>query len=268
MLGLLPIIFLMLASLSLKFALVPQTFVQARFGSIELDRWIAVSVVLFVLVALATFIFSCVMKRPNDFLQAFAKTSTFLLIGLIGFGLTLVPLISWLVTAYNDPPADDTSTLLHVVRWLVIGQASVLPAMLYFLFYRQKVITLRTGFLRDTVRLNPNIYTIDDAEAQYGPRADDVYGALNSPQSVLGTHLPIIISTLLIAIGWTISLPISATPISATDAASAALAIFLPVKHPIVFGFLGAYFFSLNMIFRRYVRWILAPKPIIISPYA
>jgi hypothetical protein len=64
---------------------------------------------------------------------------------------------------------------MHILQWFFMGVASVLPAIMYFLFYRQKVRSLRESFLRNIVRLNPNIYTLGDAETQYGSRVDDVY---------------------------------------------------------------------------------------------
>jgi hypothetical protein len=186
------------------------------------------------------------------------KSITFLLAFAIGFGLTAIPLLIWL-GGYADRDIDQAATMqifLQVLQWLFIGIASVLPAMMYFLFYRQKVHTLRETFLRDVVRLNPNIYTIDDAEALYGERVNDVYGATDSTRTLLNTHLPILVSTLLIALGWILV----AHPAETLGANPSDLPLFRPEARAISFGFLGAYFFLLNMIFRRYVRSDLGPK--------
>lgn len=186
------------------------------------------------------------------------KSITFVLTFTIGFGLTAIPLLIWL-GRYADSEIDQAATMrifLQVLQWLFIGVASVLPAMMYFLFYRQKVRTLRANFLRDVVRLNPNIYTIDDAEALYGERVNDVYGATDSPRTLLNTHLPILVSTLLITLGWILV----AHPAETLGASPSDLPLFRPEARAISFGFLGAYFFLLNMIFRRYVRSDLGPK--------
>jgi hypothetical protein len=82
----------------------------------------------------------------------------------------------WSRLAWPNP----SDVFMHFLQWYFMGLASVLPAMMYFLFYRQKVRSLRESFLRNIVRLNPNIYTIGDAEAQYSVRVDDVYGADDS----------------------------------------------------------------------------------------
>jgi hypothetical protein len=70
---------------------------------------------------------------------------------------------------------------------------------------------------------------------------------------VIGTRLPILINTVLIALGWVIAL----TPIETPGTVQT---LFRPQETAIGFGFLGAYFFALNMIFRRYVRSDLGPK--------
>jgi hypothetical protein len=202
----------------------------------------------------ATILLSAALRRLNDLLQAVVKSCTFALTILIGFGLTAIPLALWLVASRaGGQKPNPSDVFMHFLQWYFMGLASVLPAIMYFLFYRQKVRSLRESFLRNIVRLNPNIYTISDAEAQYGARVDDVYGADDSPRSVIGTHLPILISTVLIALGWVIAL----TPIETADAVQT---LFRPQATAISFGFLGAYFFALNMIFRRYVRSDLGPK--------
>src|SRR5262245_18491158 len=62
---------------------------------------------------------------------------------------------------FEPPPhASFTDVFMHILQWYFMGLVSVLPAIMYFLFYRQKVRSLRESFLRNIVRLNPNIYTI------------------------------------------------------------------------------------------------------------
>jgi len=61
------------------------------------------------------------------------------------------------------------------------------------------------------------------------------------------------LSTILIALGWLITLPPAQAPLTLTNADSWARA-FEPTATPVTLAFLGAYFFSLQMLFRRYVR--------------
>jgi hypothetical protein len=74
------------------------------------------------------------------------------------------------------------------------------------------------------------------------------------------TRLPIVLATVLMALGWLIALPpwqilTSVTPGSGAPVSYPVwLEAFNPEKTPIHFAFLGAYFFSIQMLFRRYVR--------------
>ncbi len=72
------------------------------------------------------------------------------------------------------------------------------------------------------------------------------------------TTVPVIMATVLIALGWLITLPPwqGALPSSGDASAQALnwLRIFTPEQTPVHFAFIGAYFFALQMLFRRYVR--------------
>jgi hypothetical protein len=71
------------------------------------------------------------------------------------------------------------------------------------------------------------------------------------------TKLPVVVSTLLIALGWLVTLPLQPPSTGGKDWMSA-----LTLDHPtpLHFAFLGAYFFSLQMLFRRYVLRDLRPS--------
>src|SRR5262249_59246845 len=66
------------------------------------------------------------------------------------------------------------------------------------------------------------------------------------------TTIPVMLSTILIALGWLVTLPPAQVPQRVTDASSWAHVI-EPTATPVTLAFLGAYFFSLQMLFRRYV---------------
>gem|GEM_PF-516220 len=78
------------------------------------------------------------------------------------------------------------------------------------------------------------------------------------------TTVPVILATVLFALGWLITLPPWQGTVPHQDAAlpvlNAALpaldwlGTFKPEQTPVHFAFIGAYFFSLQMLFRRYVR--------------
>ncbi len=66
------------------------------------------------------------------------------------------------------------------------------------------------------------------------------------------TAIPVVLATVLIAIGWLMALP----PTGFEDVEGPAFwsVAFGVNADPIIYAFLGAYFFSLQMLFRRYVR--------------
>ena len=71
------------------------------------------------------------------------------------------------------------------------------------------------------------------------------------------TTVPVILATVLFALGWLITLPPWQGTVPHQDSALPALnwlGTFIPEQTPVHFAFIGAYFFSLQMLFRRYVR--------------
>jgi hypothetical protein len=71
------------------------------------------------------------------------------------------------------------------------------------------------------------------------------------------TIVPVVVSTFLIALGWLLILPLQRP---SSDNADWILALTLDHPTPLHFAFLGAYFFSLQMLFRRYVLRDLRPS--------
>jgi hypothetical protein len=126
------------------------------------------------------------------------------------------------------------------------------------MFTRQRLDPLLQKFLREILVLDPTLRTVDEAQNKYAPLLDSIYG----PGTVGHRHedrqfragLLIIISTLLILLGWIVTIDVfSDVTLLGEHRAS------FPVE-TLRYGFLGAYFFCLNMIFRRYVRADLSPK--------
>ncbi|MDQ4069184.1 MAG: hypothetical protein M3203_06905, partial [Actinomycetota bacterium] len=143
--------------------------------------------------------------------------------------------------------------LALVILWLFLGMASVLPAALFLFFYRQRVPTLRGNFLRDVVRLDPNVQTLVDAETSYDGLMRDVFGSGASGASSRG-RLPILGATGVISGLWIWAL------IPGLAEADGIRAVLVPEPDVVTFAFLGAYVFAINMLFRRYTRADLGPK--------
>jgi hypothetical protein len=134
-----------------------------------------------------------------------------------------------------------------------ISVASLLPALLFYLFGRQQVNKQRENFFREVMSLDPNVQSLSEARTKYEPLLDSVYDSGNSPLSIL----LLLISTSMLVLGWIIALEPVGMPKSDVNSL---VEFFIPEKSAFTFGFLGAYFFTLNLIFRRYVRADLTPK--------
>lgn len=145
------------------------------------------------------------------------------------------------------------NTLGRVMQATFISVAAMLPAFLFYLFGRQQVEKQKENFYREAMILDPNVWSRSEAENKYDPLLNSVFDSGNSPFSIL----LLVISTALLVLGWVITLsPVGSPSASITNLTD----FFAPDRSPFTFGFLGVYFFTVNMIYRRYVRADLTPK--------
>ena len=201
--------------------------------------------------------------------------------GLFIFGV--IPLLLALIGSVTVLPQRYQ---LIALRSVILVTVCLLPAVMWFLFIAARKASLLNGFLANLYRLGllspaPRSSSAspaaDPAHDQrlmsYLQKFESVYGRLSpsvrdsvlkkgiSPYkasdvtSLIGqsTTVPVMLSTILIALGWLVTLPPAQVPHTITDASSWAHAI-EPTATPVTLAFLGAYFFSLQMLFRRYVR--------------
>jgi hypothetical protein len=81
---------------------------------------------------------------------------------------------------------------------------------------------------------------------------EKMLGGIFTPE----TTIPVVLATLLIGLGWLLTLPpweVVESLSESSDLENMALAL-KPAEYTVNFAFLGAYFFSLQMLFRRYLR--------------
>lgn len=145
-----------------------------------------------------------------------------------------------------------------VVAVAFVAVATMLPGLLFFLFDRQRLSTLRDRFEWQIFRLDPNVRTLADVQAKYGGQMDEVFYAPSEQTTTVNATQrlwPILVSTVTIALGWTMALYSPAASSGAPDTS-----LFTALSDPLAFAFLGAYFFSLNTCLRRYSRNDLRPK--------
>ncbi len=159
----------------------------------------------------------------------------------------------------QQPPPIAIQGAVGVIFFIVI--ASSLPALLYYLFERQKSETLHEFFLRDVIRLNPHVHTLDEAEFRYGKLAEEVYSHKASQDFLGGLQVSLLINVALTTLGWSVVLMPNISRIVLGDTPDVALMKLInPQPSPIMFGLLGSYFFTLNLLFRRYLRADLNAK--------
>jgi hypothetical protein len=171
------------------------------------------------------------------------------LIMVTGIGLPI-----FILKNYGTKPVTleslEPSILLQVG---FISIASVLPAFLFYLFGRQQVKEQRENFYREAMLLDPNVWSLSESKNKYGPLFNTVYDTGKSPLAVV----LLVITTALLVTGWMIAL----SPIGGLSSQANNLDFFVRKSTlPLTLGFLGAYFFTLNLVYRRYVRADLSAK--------
>jgi hypothetical protein len=148
----------------------------------------------------------------------------------------------------------------RLAQTIFIVVASLVPTLLYYLFDRQRVLTIRHNFEQQILRLDPSVESLYDVDAKYGDQLAEAIGGEGSGSERISrsNRFPIFLATALIALAWGLTLPV----VDAGGAGDATTVAELLTPHQVtyVFGFLGAYFFAMNLITRRYVRGDLRPK--------
>ena len=198
--------------------------------------------------------------RPVQVIHAMTRALWFIFIGILGIGApaTVIYLFGGCRSLWNwnaPPPL----LLGRMLQCMFIAIAALLPAVLYFLYDRQCLSTLRSRFEHAIFRLDPNLSTLTDVRAKYGRQADEVYGPEDKHNGRMplniGSHFPILTATLLISMGWLLTLV--HLEVRKDDEF---LTLFAPQLDVLIFGFLGAYFFAITDVLHRYIRKDLKPN--------
>ena len=91
------------------------------------------------------------------------------------------------------------------MQLVLISVASLLPALMYYQFDRDRLSTLREKFEQQIFRLDPTMKTAFDIDAKYGRQIDEIYGRERPGRSGRlqpGRRTPIFVATVLIMLGW------------------------------------------------------------------
>lgn len=181
----------------------------------------------------------------------------------------------------------------YELRSLYLAVVILVPGIMFYLFIANRKTSLLNEFIANLDRLGlistdtPDAAPISILSGQrrfesYVRKFEAIYGTVPpamlqhalrctssdidptnvepAPQGVFAWDMaiPVIVATLLIVLGWFYVLPLESGK-SAQGSYAAALDLISDPK-PVQFAFLGAYFFSLQMLFRRYVLRDLRPS--------
>lgn len=177
--------------------------------------------------------------------------------------LDVLQAIDWQVGLY---PQVQQLLTARAVQFLLVGVLTLLPALLYFQFDRERVETLLDRWLHHIFRFDPRLRTLDDVDARYGRRLEEVYGrsvstSAGEARQRTRSRSPMVIATLLLGLGWVLVLINTDTvPVFTDEDLPDVTTLFDVRQSPISFAFLGAYLYGLQVVLRGYVRGDLRPK--------
>lgn len=180
------------------------------------------------------------------------------LVGILAIGVGLPgAAIYWFGHGAELLQAASPETFARIVQLAFIATASLLPNLLFFLFDRYRLETIRTQLYRDLFRLDRRLRSRADINARYGAQINEAFGPESEGRGRLtpGTRWPVLLCTFVVTAGWIVAfMPVGPVP------AASVLTPLMPQRVAHAFGFLGAYFFALQLIARRYARGDLKPK--------
>ena len=200
-----------------------------------------------------------IIKETNSFrrvLRFLAQMLSLFVILAIGLGLP-VTTVYFFGEGRALLASASPQLFARVLQVSFIATASLLPVLLFFLFDRYQLNTLRNRLYRDLFRLDQNLKTRSEIDAKYGSQISEAYGPEDQGRGRLarGTRWPVLVCAFVVTMGWLAAF----RPVGALDAAAIQNPL-SPQRTTLTFGFLGAYFFGLQLIARRYSRGDLKPK--------
>jgi len=151
----------------------------------------------------------------------------------------------------------DLKLYARLLQVAFVAIAAMLPVVLFFVYDRYQLDTLRDRLYRDLFRLDRGLKTRAEIDAQYGAQIREAYGPDDAARGRLapGTRWPVLVCALVMTLYWTVAL----WPAGAVGDEVVAHPV-NPQRSALTFGFLGAYFFGLQLISRQYARGDLKPK--------
>jgi hypothetical protein len=241
----------------------PTALVVGFMTALLLNSWLGIgALIVFAAIALGLIILAVLVASFSSSTVARLVGQLVMLSLVVVISTGIPALVVWRYGLNDLGTGNPLSELARMLQVVFIALACMVPGLLFFLFDRQRLSTLRARFEQQIFRLDPRVTTLADVDARYGNQLDEMYGQNGSSATARLARQgrwPIPLATIVLAFGWILALlPVKSDPppASLTDVALS----FAPQANTVAFGFLGAYFFAINLISRRYARDDLRPK--------
>jgi hypothetical protein len=99
----------------------------------------------------------------------------------------------------------ESRLVSRLIQVIYVAVLSLFPALMYFQFDRQRVGTIRGGWVRAIFRMDPQMETLADIDARYGDQLGEASSfSTDSTRFFGGRYSPVIVATILISLGWTL----------------------------------------------------------------
>jgi hypothetical protein len=99
----------------------------------------------------------------------------------------------------------ESRLVSRIIQVIYTAVLSLLPALLYFQFDRQRVGTIRGKWVRAIFRMDRQMKTLADVNARYGDELSEASTySTDSVRFLGGRNSPILVATILITLGWTL----------------------------------------------------------------
>jgi hypothetical protein len=208
------------------------------------------------------FILSAIISWKGGMTVRRQSAQFFMLLLVVILSVALPAAVAWRFGPEGFWLDTSLGAVARFIQLAFMSLACMVPGLLFFLFDRQRLSTLRDRFEQQIFRLDPNVATLADVYARFGSQIDETYGQVGEAVETRLTaqrRWPIIVATVALALGWIITL-LPVGDLANTTTSDQVAQTFLPQSNAVSYGFLGAYFFSINLVLRRYARGDLRPK--------
>jgi len=135
--------------------------------------------------------------------QFLGQSVSLLFILAIGFGLPALT-IYYFGDGKTLLAQSSTQLFVRLLQLGFIGTASLLPVLLFFLFDRYQLSTMRNRLYRDLFRLDHSLKRRSEIDVKYGPQIREAYGAEDQGRGRLarGTRAPVLVCAFVMTMGW------------------------------------------------------------------